>query len=90
MSVAVASPGAPALILASSSTYRLELLRRLKLPFDAVSPRVDEAVYEEETPLLRAQRLALEKAAAVAANHLDSVVIGSDQVAICKGQLLEK
>jgi septum formation protein len=81
---------APDLILASTSVYRQELLTRLRVPFEAVAPRVDETARADETPLARAQRLALEKAQAVADGHPDSVVIGSDQVAVCKGQMLDK
>ncbi|MCR2567900.1 Maf family protein, partial [Salmonella enterica] len=35
-------PSQPSLILASSSRYRKELLSRLRLPFTAISPDVDE------------------------------------------------
>lgn len=37
----VASP-LPSLILGSTSRYRRELLQRLRLPFESVSPQVDE------------------------------------------------
>jgi septum formation protein len=80
----------PELILASSSAYRQELLMRLRLPFTALAPGIDEDARADETPLARAQRLALEKAQVVAARHPDGVVIGSDQVAVCKGQILDK
>lgn len=32
----------PALVLASTSVYRRELLARLRLPFDVLAPEVDE------------------------------------------------
>src|SRR5579862_3142661 len=78
------------LILASTSRYRRELLSRLGLPFSVVSPGIDEALVPHETPLARAQRLALAKARAVAEREPTATVLGSDQVAICKGELLEK
>jgi septum formation protein len=78
------------LILASTSPYRRELLARLRLPFQAVAPEVDEAPIALETPLERAQRLALAKASAVSRQRGDATVIGSDQVAVCKGELLGK
>ncbi len=78
------------LILASTSRYRRELLARLRLPFQAVAPEVDEAPLPLETPLERAQRLALAKAAAISGQREDATVIGSDQVAVCKGELLGK
>ncbi len=43
-----------------------------------------------ETPPARSARLAAEKARAVARLHPGAVVIGSDQVAVCKGQVLDK
>ena len=69
------------LILASTSPYRRELLARLRVPFQAVAPETDEAPLALETPLERAQRLALAKAAAVSRKWRDATVIGSDQVA---------
>jgi septum formation protein len=78
------------LILASTSPYRRELLARLRLAFQCVAPGVDEAVLPAESPADRAVRLALAKAAAVAARHPGATVIGSDQVGVCKGELLDK
>jgi septum formation protein len=80
----------PEIILASSSAYRRELLSRLLLSFEAIAPGVDESPRPLETPLRRAQRLALEKASAVASLRAEATIIGSDQVAVCKGELLEK
>jgi septum formation protein len=71
----------PALILASTSTYRRELLARLRLPFSCTAPGVDETRRSGERPLALAVRLARAKASAVALQHPDAWVIGSDQVA---------
>jgi septum formation protein len=73
------------LILASTSKYRRELLDRLHLPFSCIAPGVDEAVRRGEQPLALAARLARAKAAAVALQHPDAWVIGSDQVAALAG-----
>jgi len=81
---------APGLILASTSRYRQELLSRLRLPFEARSPGLDEVAREAEPPMARAARLALAKAEAVAASHPAEVVIGADQVAACEGRILDK
>ena len=81
---------APALILASTSPYRRELLQRLRLPFGVSSPEVDEAAAPGERPAALAQRLALAKANAVALREPDAVVIGSDQVAELDGAPLGK
>jgi septum formation protein len=80
----------PPLILASTSPYRRQLLSRLHLGFEVVAPQVDESVQALETPLQRAQRLALAKARIVSVRHPAAAIIGSDQVAVCKGELLEK
>ncbi|HSQ73732.1 MAG TPA: Maf family nucleotide pyrophosphatase [Rubrivivax sp.] len=80
----------PPLILGSTSRYRRELLERLRLPFVVVAPEVDETALPGEAPAALAQRLALAKARAVAAQHPQAVVIGSDQVADLDGQALGK
>jgi septum formation protein len=80
----------PPLILASTSRYRRELLARLRLPFECAAPGVDETALTAESHLDRAVRLAQAKAAAVAARHPGSTVIGSDQVGVCKGEPLDK
>jgi septum formation protein len=78
------------LILASTSRYRQELLRRLRVPFDVVAPQVDETARPGERPADLALRLARAKAEAVAAMHPQAVVIGSDQVADLDGRALGK
>lgn len=80
----------PPLILASTSRYRRELLERLRLPFEVVSPQVDETPAPGEPPAVLAQRLALAKAQAVAAARPQAVVIGSDQVADLDGRPIGK
>ena len=80
----------PALILGSTSRSRRELLSRLRVPFEVVSPDVDETPRPDETPEQLALRLALAKAQAVAAQHPHAVVIGSDQVADLNGEPLGK
>jgi septum formation protein len=79
-----------ALILGSTSRYRRELLQRLRVPFDVVSPEVDETPLADEAPNDLATRLSLAKAKAVAALHPNAVVIGSDQVADLHGEPLGK
>ena len=78
------------LILGSTSPYRRELLQRLRLPFEVVRPEVDETPHAGELPVALAQRLAMEKALAVARQHPQAVVIGSDQVADLDGEPLGK
>lgn len=83
-------PAPHPLILASTSRYRRELLGRLRLPFEVESPGVEETALPGEAPAALAARLALAKAAAVAGRHPGAVVIGSDQVAECRGRALGK
>ncbi|HRL98253.1 MAG TPA: Maf family nucleotide pyrophosphatase [Acidovorax sp.] len=78
------------LVLGSTSRYRRELLERLGLPFTVAAPHTDETPQPGETPRALALRLALAKARAVAQQHPDAVVIGSDQVADLAGQPLGK
>ncbi len=78
------------LILASSSPYRKELLARLQLPFTVIEPDVDETPLTDEPPSVLVERLAISKAQSVAAANTDSLVIGSDQVAIHNGAIIGK
>lgn len=78
------------LILASTSIYRRELLERLRIPFEVISPRVNETPLAGENTLDLALRLAKAKAAAVAKEHPDAWVIGSDQVADLCGAAIGK
>ena len=80
----------PPLILASTSQYRKILLARLRLPFETRSPNVDETARPGEAPRDLALRLASAKAHAVARDFTDALVIGSDQVAHCEGQVMGK
>ncbi len=78
------------LILASSSPYRKELLARLGLAFETVSPEVDESPLPEESPQDTALRLAQVKARKIAETHPEALVIGCDQVATLDGMQLGK
>lgn len=70
------------LVLASTSVYRSELLKRLQLPFETAAPDVDETPLPHESARATSIRLAQEKARAVAADYPDALIIGSDQVAL--------
>jgi septum formation protein len=84
--ISAASP----LVLASTSRYRAELLRRLQLPFEQAAPDTDETPQPGEAPAALAQRLALAKARVVAARFPGRWVLGSDQVCAGGGRLLGK
>lgn len=78
------------LILASTSKYRKSLLERLCIPFETLSPEVDETPLPDETPAQLVLRLAQAKAAAIANANPDAWVIGSDQVADFLGAAIGK
>lgn len=80
------------LILASTSKYRKELLGRLGIPFEAVSPVCDEESYLARglAPRELATTLATAKAFSLAAEFPDAAILGSDQVATIDGKILGK
>jgi septum formation protein len=86
----IPSSATPRLILASSSSYRRELLGRLHLPFEAIAPHIDETPLLNEAPAATALRLARAKAQAIALAHPGALVIGSDQVATLDGEQIGK
>ena len=78
------------LILASSSPSRRTLLERLKLPFEAIAPDIDESAKPGEGMQQLVSRLSQEKAQRVAAHHPDAFVIGCDQLVSVKDRILGK
>lgn len=81
---------APPIVLASSSRYRRELLARLLDDFQCVSPGRDETPRDGEAPRELVRRLARSKAQAVAEDHRDALIIGSDQAAVLDSRVLGK
>jgi septum formation protein len=78
------------LILASTSRYRQALLAKLGLPFDCQAPEVDETPLPGESARQLVLRLAIAKARAVANQHDQGLIIGSDQVCVCQNEILGK
>ena len=78
------------LVLGSTSPFRKALLEKIGLPFETDAPDVDESRGEDETPAQLVERLAVDKARAVAERHPQALVIGSDQVAVLDDQVLGK
>ncbi|GAA6173736.1 nucleoside triphosphate pyrophosphatase [Colwellia sp. KU-HH00111] len=78
------------LVLGSTSPFRKNILEKLNLPFDCAKPDIDESALPNETPQALVERLAIEKAKAVAPQFTDALIIGSDQVAVCDGEILGK
>jgi len=88
--------GSPALILASSSKARQQLLARAGLKFKVVKAEIDERALELEAqknkmPLSGISLLlARQKALNVAGFHPDSLIIGADQILELNGTSLNK
>lgn len=80
----------PRIVLASTSRYRADLLHRVLDGFEQIAPDVAEAALPGEAPSARAERLAVAKAAAVAAHAGRALIIGSDQVAALGSRVLHK
>lgn len=89
-------PGLPALILASSSKTRQQLLVRAGVKFKVVKAEIDERSLERDAqknkmPLSEISLLlACQKALAVASSHPDSLTIGADQILELNGTSLNK
>jgi septum formation protein len=80
--LATSSPFASRLVLASTSKYRRALLDRLGIPFMVNGSLVDETAKDDEDPIALVHRLSRAKAEAVAPRYPQSVVVGSDQMAV--------
>jgi len=78
------------LILASTSTYRKELLSRLQLPFEQITPDFEEKQPGSMAPEELVRFNTLGKAESVLARHPDATVIASDQLAVCDDRVLGK
>ncbi len=78
------------LVLASTSPFRREQLNKLAVPYQCATPNCDETPEPGEKPQHLVERLAIEKARSVADAYPDSLIIGSDQVAVCEGEILGK
>lgn len=73
------------IILASSSQTRKDLMNRLGVVYECISPQIDESPQCELHADDLAKRLAFEKAKVISEQHPNAIVIGSDQVAWREG-----
>lgn len=78
------------LVLASASPRRSELLDAAGFRFVVDPVHIDESVTPGETPTDHVRRLAREKAAAGAARHPGSTVVGADTVVVIDDHILGK
>ena len=78
------------LVLASASPRRAEILRAVGWPFEVVAADIDETARSEEDVSEYVERLACEKAEAVAEGRASGLVLGADTVVAVGGQILGK
>jgi len=78
------------LILSSASPSRQELLKSVGLKFKTIPARVNEDYLEGESPREHVQRLARDKAFAVARKYPEAWVLGADTVVVIDGLILGK
>jgi septum formation protein len=83
-------------ILASGSEIRAKLLHGAGVPFEVETARIDEPAIiaslkaEQAKPHEIVDTLAEYKAQRIAAKHIDSIVIGCDQILVCDKKIYEK
>ncbi|MEO8563251.1 MAG: Maf family protein, partial [bacterium] len=81
---------APRVILASQSPRRRELLTLVGIPHEVRPADIDETYLAGERPRAHAERLAREKAAVIAREAPDAIIIGSDTIVVVDGDVLGK
>ena len=83
-------PTSPRLVLASASPRRADLLRQIGVAFDVLSADIDESARDLEQPRAYVERMAREKAAAIAARLDAAVVLAADTSVVVDTQVLGK
>lgn len=78
------------IILASKSPRRIELLSTLGVDFEIEVSEIDESLFHHDDPKELNKILATQKAMAVAKNHYDDIVIGSDTIVTIDNKILGK
>jgi len=79
-----------AIILASASPRRKELLERIGLKFEVEPSNYEEGISSELGPHELAKSLSLEKAKLVAQNHKNTLVIAADTFIVFESRILGK
>ncbi len=80
----------PKLILASGSPRRSEILNSVGWEFTKDVPDIDESELANENPEDYVQRLAREKAEAVAKKYDEAIVLGADTTVVIDNQIIGK
>lgn len=79
-----------AIVLASESTRRIDILRTLGISFSIIPPDIDETRNAAESPKDYVLRISYEKAQKVGNLFPDKWIIGADTVVVHKGKVLGK
>lgn len=78
-------------VLASASPRRVELLAQIGITADTIDPAdIDETPNSQEVPRQYAERMAVEKAQAVAGKHKGALLLAADTVVACGRRILQK
>ncbi len=77
-------------VLASSSPRRRDLLNLIGIPHEVRPANIDETMRPREAPRRYAERLAREKASAIALPDPDLITIGADTVVVVNRKVLGK
>ena len=77
-------------ILASGSPRRRQLLELIGIPHEVRPSNIDETMRPREAPRRHAERLAREKASAIATREPDVVTIAADTIVVVNRQVLGK
>src|SRR3954471_13300422 len=80
----------PAIILASASPRRRELLGRAAIPFTVDVANIAEDWHRGEKPAEHAERLAREKAEVVAKRNPGKLMLGADTIVVVDDEILGK
>jgi septum formation protein len=83
-------PASSAIVLASASPRRAELLDSAAIVFTVVPGDIDETPFPGEEPVAHVLRLAEEKAREAATRAQGRFFIGADTIVLCDGEILGK
>lgn len=80
----------PAVILASASPRRRELLTLIGIAHEVRPADIDESAFPDEAPAPHAERLARGKAHALVEGNRHAVIIAADTIVVIDGEILGK
>jgi septum formation protein len=78
------------LYLASKSPRRSKLLKKINIDFTIEASNIDENIYNDLLPEKHVKLLSFLKAAAVAKNFKNGIILGADTIVVSKNKILGK